>query len=163
MQLLKLAAMLGPARARINARRVDAAVAEDRRQMLDVLLRLIKAPREQVPQVVREYLPFVNAGRAAQRFHHRPDIAAVQRPPRARHEYAAPPDAALFTVTPQTRAQRPRQEHHAAFALVMYLHLALVERLYREMYHLAHTDACGANRLHQQRQPLVFAHFCRIH
>ena len=65
-QLLDLAAVLRSAGTRVDTGRVDIAVTENRSQMLKIPLKLIKAPGEQMPQIVREHLLRVNKiGRAS--------------------------------------------------------------------------------------------------
>ena len=61
--------MLRHARNKVNARRFDARMAQNIRQLDDVLVCAIKCRREQVAQVVRKDLPRVDARAGAQFFH----------------------------------------------------------------------------------------------
>ena len=55
-QSFQLPAVLIAGGDQVNARRVNAAVAQHIRQMRDIPARFIKNPREQMPQIVGEYL-----------------------------------------------------------------------------------------------------------
>ena len=61
--------MLRHARNKVNARRFDARMPENIRQLDDVLVCAIKCRREQMPQIVRENFPRVDARAGAQFFH----------------------------------------------------------------------------------------------
>ena len=61
--------MLHHARNKVNARRFDARMPENIRQLDDVLVCAIKCRREQVAQIVRENFPCVDARVGAQFFH----------------------------------------------------------------------------------------------
>ena len=61
--------MLRHARNKVNARRFDARMPENIRQLDDVLVCAIKRRREQVAQIVRKDLPRVDARAGAQFFH----------------------------------------------------------------------------------------------
>ena len=66
--------MLRHARNKVNARRFDARMAEDIRQLDDLLVCAIKCRREQVAQIVRENFPCVDTCAGAQLFHFRPNL-----------------------------------------------------------------------------------------
>ena len=66
--------MLRHARNKVNARRFDARMPENIRQLDDVLVCAIKCRREQVAQIVRENFPCVDARADAQLFHFRPNL-----------------------------------------------------------------------------------------
>lgn len=55
--------MLRHARNKVNARRFDARMPENIRQLDDILVCAIKCRREQVAQIVRENFPCVDAAR----------------------------------------------------------------------------------------------------
>ena len=61
--------MLRHARNKVNARRFDARMPENIRQLDDVLVRAVKRRREQVPEVVREDLPCIHTCAGTQLFH----------------------------------------------------------------------------------------------
>ena len=54
---------------KVNARRFDARMPENIRQLDDILVCAIKCRREQVAQIVRENFPCVDARAGAQFFH----------------------------------------------------------------------------------------------
>lgn len=66
--------MLRHARNKANARRFDARMAQNIRELDDVLVRAVKRRREQVAEVVREDLPCVDARAGAQLLHLRPNL-----------------------------------------------------------------------------------------
>ena len=66
--------MLRHARNKVNARRFDARMPENIRQLDDILVCAIKCHREQVAQIVRENFPCVDARADAQLFHFRPNL-----------------------------------------------------------------------------------------
>ena len=61
--------MLRHARNKVNARRFDARMPENIRQLDDVLVRAVKRRREQVAEVVREGLPCIHTRAGTQFFH----------------------------------------------------------------------------------------------
>ena len=61
--------MLRHACDKVNARRFDARMPENIRQLDDVLVRAVKRRREQVAQIVRENFPCVDTCAGAQLFH----------------------------------------------------------------------------------------------
>ena len=61
--------MLRHARNKVNARRFDARMPENIRQLDDVLVRAVKRCREQVAQVVRKHFPRIDARADTQFFH----------------------------------------------------------------------------------------------
>ena len=62
----------------IDACGVDTAVAQDVRQLCDILLNAIESPGKELAQIVGEYLAFLDACGLAQLLHLPPDAAAVQ-------------------------------------------------------------------------------------
>ena len=66
--------MLRHARNKVNARRFDARMPENIRQLDDVLVRAVKRRREQVPEVVREDHPCIHTCAGTQLFHFRPNL-----------------------------------------------------------------------------------------
>ena len=66
--------MLRHARNKVNARRFDARMAEDIRQLDDLLVCAVKRRCEQMAQVVRKDLPCVDTCAGAQLFHFRPNL-----------------------------------------------------------------------------------------
>ena len=109
----------------VNAGRVET---QNAGQVLDVFLLLVKTPRKQMPQVVREHLLRRDLCRLAQRLHHAPNVGAVQRSPAAGHKDRPLADAPRPAIDKQPRTQRPRQKQQAAFALVADLRPPLARR-----------------------------------
>lgn len=66
--------MLRHARNKVNARRFDARMPENIRQLDDLLVCAVKRRCEQMAQVVRKDLPRVDARAGAQLFHFRPNL-----------------------------------------------------------------------------------------
>ena len=66
--------MLRHARNKANARRFDARMAQNIRELDDVLVRAVKRRREQVAEVVREDLPCIHTRAGSQLFHFRPNL-----------------------------------------------------------------------------------------
>ena len=66
--------MLRHARNKVNARRFNARMPENIRQLDDLLVCAIKCRREQVAQIVRENFPCVDTCASAQLFHFRPNL-----------------------------------------------------------------------------------------
>ena len=139
----------------VNAGRVDVTVPQDAGQVLDVLLLLVKAPRKQMPQVVREHLLRCDLRRPAQRLHHTPNVGAVQRPPAAGHKDRPLADAPRPAIGKQPRAERPRQKQQAAFALVADLRPPLARRAHGKEPQLTDPQPQAAQGLEHQRQALV--------
>ena len=63
----------------INARGVDTAVAEDVRELCDVLLQPVKRASEQMAQIMRKHLVGVDVRVLTQRLHLPPDIRTADR------------------------------------------------------------------------------------
>ena len=74
--------MLRHARNKVNARRFDARMPENIRQLDDILVCAVKRRCEQMAQVVRKDLPRVDARAGAQLLHLRPNLIP-------RHGFAA--------------------------------------------------------------------------
>lgn len=66
--------MLRHARNKANARRFDARMAQNIRELDDVLVRAVKRRREQVAEVVRKGLPCIHTRAGSQLFHFRPNL-----------------------------------------------------------------------------------------
>ena len=81
--------MLRARGSRIDARGVDAGVAEDVGKLGNVLFDMIKRTREQMPQIVRKHLTFQHVCLLAQRFHQSPHVIAADRLAAARDKNAA--------------------------------------------------------------------------
>ena len=66
--------MLCCACGKVDARRFDARMAQNIRELDDVLVRAVKRRREQVAEVVREDLPCIHTRVGSQLFHFRPNL-----------------------------------------------------------------------------------------
>ena len=66
--------MLRHARNKVDARRFDARMAQNIRQLDDILVCAVKRCREQVAQIVREDLPCIHTRVGSQLFHFRPNL-----------------------------------------------------------------------------------------
>ena len=71
----------------VNAGGVDAGVAQNIRQPGQVLFQRVIGPRKQVAQIVGEHLARLHYGALAQPLHIPPDVGAVHRLSRPRHEH----------------------------------------------------------------------------
>ena len=67
-QPLQLPPVLLPGGHDVDARGVDAAVAQDVRQLGDVLFQIVERPGEELAQIVREHFPGSTFARAQSRF-----------------------------------------------------------------------------------------------
>ena len=66
--------MFRRARDEVNARRLNARMAQNIRELDDVLVRAIKRRRKQVTQIMREDLPCIHTRAGSQLFHFRPNL-----------------------------------------------------------------------------------------
>ena len=73
-QLVQLSEVLFPRGHEVNPGGLDAAVAQQVRQLDDVLVLAVKRRREQVAEVVREDLPCIHTRAGSQLFHFRPNL-----------------------------------------------------------------------------------------
>ena len=76
-QLFHLMAVLCAGGHDVDARRVDAAVAENICQFFNILLHTIESPGKELPQIVGKHLVRIYVCLCTQPLHGRPDIAAV--------------------------------------------------------------------------------------
>ena len=131
----------------INTGRVNAAVAEDVRKTHDVLELPVVCPGEQVAEIVGKDLLRQHLRRVSKALEHLPDVGAVERPSRARHEHRAGRDGALLAVRAQLPRQRVGDQNGAELALVPDARLAGREALDRDRFQLADAQAERAKRL----------------
>ena len=141
----------------IDARCLDAGMAEQVRQLCNVFVDLIKGARKQMPQVVRENLLPRHPRPAAQRLHDLPHRHPAQRPPRAGQKHRPGVDAALPAPFLQAAAQLRGQQDLPAFALAPDAGAAALHGLRRDIHKLRHADAGGADGLQQQQRAGVAA------
>ena len=139
----------------IDPRRLDAGMTKQVGQLRDVFFEVIERPREQVPQVVGEYLARGYFGPLAQRLEQLPDRHAAKRFAYAGQEYRAGVDAVFLAPLLQPMAELGRQQDLAAFALAADRRLAAADGLGRDILQLGYPDAGRADRLEQQLGALV--------
>ena len=147
--------MLRHARNKVNARRFDARMPENIRQLDDVLVRAVKRRREQVAQIVREDFLCIHTCAGAQLFHFRPNLIS-------RHGLAAfgAKDRAgggflLRGKLEQLAAELDRQQNGTDFTFQSNFVLAVFRRFDGDILHLADANAGGADGLHQEREGAV--------
>ena len=140
----------------IDARGIDAAVAEDIRKLCDVLFQPVKRPREQVAEIMRKDLFRVDVRRFAKGFHLPPDIRAADGLSRPRDKDRACCDVPFFGIAQQLFLQRTHQKHRAHLAFAFDGRLSRLRRLHGDELQLADTDARAADRLKEQIQTVVF-------
>ena len=140
----------------IDARGIDAAVAEDIRKLCDVLFQSVKRPREQVAQIVRKYFVGIDVGVLAHGFHLTPDIRAADGLARPRNKNRSCCDLPIFGVAQQLFLQLPYKEHRAGLALAAHRRLPRLRRLHGDELQLAHANTRTADRLKDQIQTVVF-------
>ena len=147
--------MLRHARNKVNARRFDARMPENIRQLDDLLVCAVKRRCEQMAQVVRKDLPRVDARAGAQLFHFRPNLIS-------RHGLAAfgAKDRAGGGFLPrgkleQLAAKLGRQQNGTDFTFERNFCFAVLRRFDGDILHLADADAGGADGFHQEREGAV--------
>lgn len=90
----------------VDAGRIDAAVAQDVRQLGDILLHPVERTGKQLAQVVRKDLAGLHARLFAERLHLCPDIASIVRLSTSGDENHAGADAAFGTIKAQTLSKQ---------------------------------------------------------
>ena len=143
----------------INPSRVCAAVAQNIRQLGDVLLNAVKGAGKQLAQIVWKYLAGFDVGGLAEGFHLSPDIASVERLSASRDEDRAGGDAAFLCIIQQQLSQLAGEQDRPRFALAAHRDFSALHRLHREEPQLRHPDAGATDGL--QDQPKLGAMLCR--
>lgn len=106
-----------------------------------------------------EHLGFGDMGRAAELFHVRPNIGAVEGAAGASDENRATSDALLLAVAAEQSAELLGQKHPASLPFPGDLGHAVVHRLGGDIAQFRHTDAGGADGLHQEVEAVIFLLF----
>ena len=132
-----LPALIHAAGAGVAAGGFHVAVAQVIGQADNVLFLLVIAAGKKVPQVVGVHLFFVHPGPDTEAFHFPPDIAAVNGPAAAGHEYAPGRAAGVPAVFLQPLHQGPGQENLADLALAVDADGLLVQGLHGDKGQLA--------------------------
>ena len=143
----------------IDSGGVDAAVAQDIRQLGDVLLNAVKSAGKQLAQIVWKYLAGFDVGGLAEGFHLRPDIASVERFPASRDEDRTGGDAAFLCIIQQQLSQLAGEQDRPRFALAAHRDFPSLHRLHCEEPQLRHPDASAADGF--QNQSELGAMLCR--
>ena len=146
--------MLGSGGDQVDAGGLDAAVAQDVRQLGHVPADPVERPGEQVPQVVGKDLGGLHPGPGAQRLHLRPDLPAGKAAAASGEKDLAGGGLLLPGVLQQLPAQLAGQQDGADLALQADHGPACQGGFHREIADLADPDAGGADGLQQQGQPL---------
>ena len=146
---------------KVNARRFDARMPENIRQLDNVLVGAVKRRRKQVAQVVRKDLLRVHARALTEFFHLRPDlitghcIAAFGAKDRAGSGFLP---RGKFE---QLAAEFGGQQNGTDFTFQSNFCLAVFRRFDGDILHLADANAGGADGLHQERETVVARSFRR--
>ena len=120
----------------VDARGVDAAVAEQIGKLGDVLLYLIKSPGKELPQIVRKHLVRIYVCLCAKPLHGCPDVAAVQRLAGSGSEDAPASDPGAVRVLQQELLQSLRDQNAPHFALARDRNFAAPDGLHRKILQL---------------------------
>lgn len=131
----------------------DAAVAQNVRQLGDVLFHAVEGAGKELTQIVGEYLAGIHPGGFAERLHLLPDVAPVQGISPSGAEEDAGVDPLPFCVIQQQPFQLPRHQDPPGFALAPDGNLPGAHRFHGEVFQLRDPDAGGADGLQDQIQP----------
>ena len=153
--------MLRHARNKVNARRFDARMPENIRQLDDVLVRAVKCRREQVAQIVRENFPCVDARAGTQPFHFRPNLITRHGLAAFGAKNRAGGGFLLRGKLEQLAAELRGQQNHANLALECNFRLTILRGLNGDILHLADANTGGADGFHQERETVVARSFRR--
>ena len=107
-----------------------------------------------MPQIVGKYLRGIHARRFANTLHLRPDLTAAHRFSASGEKDLAGGNFLFSGVFQQLFTQLPRQQNRANFTLQRDSGAASPDSLHRDVPHLAHPDARGADGLHDEGDPL---------
>ena len=139
----------------IDPGRFDAAVAENIRQLGDILFQAVKGAGEQLPQVVWKHLRWADIGAGAEPFHFGPDIAWVQRSARPGAENAPAFDTGLFRVIQQQLIQLVRDQDIPGFTFAGNSDFPVPDRFHCKIDEFRHPYTGGADRLQEQAEPRI--------
>lgn len=129
-------------------------MAQDVRQLCDILVNLIIDRGKQVAEIMGEDLGGFHSGFLAKPLHLRPDLASPHGLSASGEKNLARGDFLLFRVFQHPPAQLSRQQDGADLSLQRDGGTAFLCRLHGDIAHLADSDAGGADRLHDQCDPL---------
>ena len=155
-QLFHLVAVLCAGGHDVDARCVDAAVAENICQFCNILLHTIESPGKEFPQIVGKHLVRIYVCLRTQPLHGRPDIAAVHRLAGPGTEDMPAFDLRAAHVLQQDVLQSPGNQDASRLILARDGNFSGSDSLHREILQLGYADSRGAERLQQQPQPLIF-------
>ena len=140
----------------INPCCIDAAVAQNIRQLGDVLFDAVKCPGKQLSQVVGKHLAFLDTGSFTPLFHLPPDTTAVQGLAVFADKDRASCDAAAFGIIQQDIFQLTRNEDCPGFTFAVDCDLTTTHRLNGEELQLRYPDTGTTDGLEYQIQLFVF-------
>lgn len=98
VELFQLAAVLQTGGHDIDAGGFNTAVAQDVRQLGDVLFDAIKGPGEELAQIVGKHFGWIYSGNCAELFHLRPNITSVKGSAGSGNKDYPIADAAFFCI-----------------------------------------------------------------
>ena len=156
MQALHTLAVFSAGGNDVDARGIDAAVAENVGELGDVLFRTVERPREQVAEIVRKDFAWADVRVCAKGFHLSPKIRAAERLARPRNKDCPCCDMPFLGVVQQLFLQFPYKEHRAHLAFAFDRCLSRPRSFYCDELQLAHADTRPADRLKNQVQAVVF-------
>lgn len=149
--------MLHAHRHDVDAGRIDAAVAQNVRQLRDILLHSVERTGKQLAQVVRKDLAGLHPRLFAERLHLRPDIASIEQLSAPGDENRAGADAAFLCVGQKKAAQLSGDQNGPGLALAPDGNLSALNILHGEKAQLSHADAGSAEGFEDQPEPGSFS------
>ncbi len=147
-QPFQLADVLHTGGDQIDAGGLDAGMPQDVGQLRDVLIHPVKGPGKQVAQVVGKHLGGFHLRVFTKRFHLCPDLPSGQTLSVSGEKYLTGDDFFLFGILLQLPAQLAREQNGANLPLQRNLRMTVLDCAQRDVFHLADTDARGADGFH---------------
>ena len=138
----------------VNSGGFHAGMPQNVRQFHNILVNSVVNRGKQVPQIVGEYFGRVYTRRLANTLHLRPDLTAVHGLSASGEKDLAGGDFLLSGVFQQLFTQLSRQQNRANFTLQRDSGAASPDSLHRDVPHFTHSDARGADGLHDEGNSL---------
>ena len=138
----------------VDAGGFNAGMAQDVRQLCNVLVDPVINRGKQMPEIMGKYLGGLHIGFLAEPLHLRPELASPHGLSAFGEENLTRGNFLLFRVFQQPPAQLSRQQDGADLSLQRDGGTAFLCRLHGDIAHLADSDAGGADCFHDQRNPL---------
>ena len=152
MHFFQLPAMFVSRGDDIDAGGVDAAVAQEVRQLCDVLLNGVERAGKKLVQIMGKHLPRFYPRSLTKPLHLRPDVAAVQRSAAFGAEDKPADNARPLGVAQQQLFQLGRQQDHLALSLGVDPDFSVAHCFYGKKAQLGYADARSADGLQEQIQ-----------